>query len=419
MNQKTTLAAGCLSAALLCAPAQANDFDGRWYFGLGAGVSQLEPDTSASDYDLDETQGTAGRLIVGRDLSNRLSLEFYYADLGELTLMPKATAVNPVVDPAISFQVAGAHLLVYLYNSDGADGRHYRDNFAAFVKVGLGAMETDSNVPYSQENDVLFNYGIGVEGLIGSGISWRGEVETFDTNTMLGSLTLLKRFGGAPSSPSAAVPAKEMPVAVEETVIAQATDIKPMENTEQLVEEEMPVLSTEPDLSSDTSLEAVVSQLETTTAESVSASMSNDNDGDGVVDADDRCPATASGLAVDPRGCSFSGIVEGLYFDRGSWLLSNSAKSILENVVLELRRFPNVVLEVQAHTDNRGSAADNLSLSQRRAESVANYMIDSGISSDRVRARGFGESRPAFRNASEEGRRRNRRVVFQTVEKIR
>ena len=70
---------------------------------------------------------------------------------------------------------------------------------------------------------------------------------------------------------------------------------------------------------------------------------------------------------------------------------------------------------MQAHTDNSGPARDNLELSQRRARSVVQYMVQNGISASRLRAVGYGESRPAYQNATVEGRRLNRRVEFRTV----
>lgn len=418
MKQKTTLTAGCLSAALLCAPAFGSDFQGRWYFGLGGGVSQLEPDTDGSnDYELDDTQDTSARIVIGRDITNRLSAELYFADLGEVTFKPKAGAAitNPVSDPSVSYRVGGVHLLAYLFNSDGYDGRHYRDNFSMFAKIGLGTMGNEANIEFERLEDLHLTLGLGMEGLIAGGVSWRFDVDGYGVDAMQASLSLIKRFGTV-SAPGALASA----AAVSDTVTESAdtkldTIVAEAEPAMTMAEESAPELMAEPVVETPV-IESVVAAIESVNQTTPLSTV--DSDGDGVMDASDRCVGTEDGLAVDVRGCSFSGIVEGLYFDRSSSELSRSAKSILENVVLELSRFPNVVLEVQAHTDNRGKAVDNLALSQRRAESVANFMVSRGISANRVRARGFGESRPAFRNASEEGRRRNRRVVFQTVEKL-
>ena len=69
-----------------------------------------------------------------------------------------------------------------------------------------------------------------------------------------------------------------------------------------------------------------------------------------------------------------------------------------------------VIFELQGHTDNRGSEAWNLTLSQQRADAVRDYLISIGIPDDRLIARGFGMTRPVSTNETEEGRANNRRT---------
>ena len=67
-------------------------------------------------------------------------------------------------------------------------------------------------------------------------------------------------------------------------------------------------------------------------------------------------------------------------------------------------------VEIQGHTDNVGDPAYNVNLSQRRADAVMEYMIANGVSSSRLRAKGYGDTRPHVSNASDQGRALNRRV---------
>ena len=72
-------------------------------------------------------------------------------------------------------------------------------------------------------------------------------------------------------------------------------------------------------------------------------------------------------------------------------------------------------MELAGHTDSVGSEAYNQQLSQRRAESVRNYLLDLGVDPDQLTAVGYGESKPIRSNDTEEGRERNRRVEFNVV----
>jgi len=66
----------------------------------------------------------------------------------------------------------------------------------------------------------------------------------------------------------------------------------------------------------------------------------------------------------------------------------------LDNLVETLNDNPNVTIELMSNTDSRGAPADNEELSQRRAQSVVDYLISKGIAADRMEAKGYGESQP-------------------------
>lgn len=74
-------------------------------------------------------------------------------------------------------------------------------------------------------------------------------------------------------------------------------------------------------------------------------------------------------------------------------------------------------IEIQGYTDNIGSEKYNLKLSQQRAETVRNYLIEHGISADRVIAKGYGEANPVATNSTAEGRAANRRIEFKVIKK--
>jgi outer membrane protein OmpA-like peptidoglycan-associated protein len=102
-----------------------------------------------------------------------------------------------------------------------------------------------------------------------------------------------------------------------------------------------------------------------------------------------------------------------VFFKLNSAELSEQSNALLTEVVDVLVRNPQVTsVEVQGHTDGQGTAAQNLQLSQERAEAVRSWLIEAGIASDRLTAKGYGDTRPLLPNITERARARNRRVQF-------
>ena len=90
--------------------------------------------------------------------------------------------------------------------------------------------------------------------------------------------------------------------------------------------------------------------------------------------------------------------------------LTVSAMRRLDPLVLLLKDQPRRTIYIEGHTDSSGTGSYNLELSQRRADSVRDFLIDNGISPNRIVARGYGEADPVASNDTTSGRRENRRV---------
>jgi outer membrane protein OmpA-like peptidoglycan-associated protein len=80
--------------------------------------------------------------------------------------------------------------------------------------------------------------------------------------------------------------------------------------------------------------------------------------------------------------------------------------------VKSLKAYPEVRVEIAGYTDDVGKDDYNLGLSQRRAEAVKQYLANSGLSADRIVARGYGETNPIATNGTPAGRAENRRIEF-------
>ncbi|GLK89570.1 OmpA family protein [Pseudomonas turukhanskensis] len=154
-----------------------------------------------------------------------------------------------------------------------------------------------------------------------------------------------------------------------------------------------------------------------------------DEDGDGVPDSRDKCPGTPPGTRVDANGCPPPAVIEevqeqvvvvedevivvrDVLFEFDSAKLTATDKTKLDTIATRLKNeAPNAKLTVSGHTDSVGSDAYNQKLSERRAQSVADYLVANGVSPNNVvDVVGAGESVPVADNKTADGRQLNRRV---------
>jgi outer membrane protein OmpA-like peptidoglycan-associated protein len=97
-------------------------------------------------------------------------------------------------------------------------------------------------------------------------------------------------------------------------------------------------------------------------------------------------------------------------FDFGQYTLKPGAKEKLAKISGILISHPGLTLEVDGHTDSVGSDAVNLTLSERRADTVRSYLVAQGVQQDTISAHGFGKDKPVATNDTAAGRQLNRRV---------
>jgi OmpA-OmpF porin, OOP family len=148
-----------------------------------------------------------------------------------------------------------------------------------------------------------------------------------------------------------------------------------------------------------------------------------DNDGDGIPDAQDKCPNEPETFNQyqDEDGCpdtvpgpvqKFTGVIQGINFRTNSDQITRPSFRVLDRAAQVLRDYPDVKMEIQGHTDDRGRPEYNKDLSQRRAESVKAYLVGKGIDESRLTSVGYGMEMPIAENKTARGRAQNRRVEF-------
>lgn len=149
-----------------------------------------------------------------------------------------------------------------------------------------------------------------------------------------------------------------------------------------------------------------------------------DGDDDKIANLDDLCP-NIPGLA-EHKGCpppppeevvkKFSGVMQGITFERNKDVIRKTSFAILDEAVQVMKDYPQIKLMIEGHTSSEGKRELNLDLSDRRAKSVEQYMIDKGIDADRIDTKGFGPDVPIAKNNTEANRAKNRRIEFKIIQ---
>lgn len=262
-----------------------------------------------------------------------------------------------------------------------ADVQYYlfRDKFSPYAVLGLGAMNTcasaNCGIGFIGEAGLGASYEVNDHLLIRSDVRYRynnnfnAQVQpgTDEFHDMTVNLGVVIPFGEKP---------KQMARA-SETRVATA----------------LPVVAAKPDCSS------------------------LDSDNDGVNDCLDKCPGTPKKATVDAKGCAVRLVVlHGQHFKYDSAELGLNAKEILDGVAKDLVGFPQKnAIEVQGHASSEGSDSYNMRLSQRRAQTVADYLKMKGVA-NKLTQQGYGERQPIADNATEQGKAENRRVELIWIE---
>ncbi len=369
MTLKKSLIATLLSGAL-CLPAVAQDFSKRFYVGAAGGTSNLSPESQVPAFTIDDESDSAGKLMVGYDMSPRIAVEVSAADLG-------AAGIGPNEVGEISYNVFELSGLYHFFNLGGYERLRERRGLGAFFKVGVGVLDNESDLEFTRDNDLHLSGGLGLEYALRMGLALRGEVEAFDEDAMLTSLGLLWRFGGKSGG----------------------------------------------ELSNDglfTKGAGAIGGLIGGGDDKLSAldAIEDDDDNDGVPNSIDDCAGTPAGSPVAATGCEmFGGVLEGVNFESGSDSLLDEAQVVLNDAANVLLNDPALTVEIQAHTDSQGAAEYNIELSKQRALSTVRYLMLRGVPAEQMRARAFGESQPIADNGTDEGRKTNRRIEFHVIER--
>lgn len=149
----------------------------------------------------------------------------------------------------------------------------------------------------------------------------------------------------------------------------------------------------------------------------------NDSDGDGVTDDKDKCPGEKEiyNNYKDDDGCpdheldEFSGRIEGIQFEVNQATIKKESYPKLNKAAEVLGKYPILNFVIEGHTDITGSKEYNMILSEKRAQSVYEYLRYRGISPERMATEAYGPTKPIADNKTSQGKTKNRRIEFRIL----
>ena len=119
--------------------------------------------------------------------------------------------------------------------------------------------------------------------------------------------------------------------------------------------------------------------------------------------------AAAPLLVVVPATQQYCSVLD-IQFEINQNTVQRESEEKIDRLVIFMKKYPDTTAVIEGHTDEVGTAADNMKLSQNRAQNVVNYLVNHGIARTRLQAVGYGETRPIADNQTEVGKRLNRRI---------
>ena len=381
-------------------------FAACWYGGIGLGYSYVSPDEQGNNFfhDASENHDEGWHVFIGRQLTPHWFVELKYADLGEAGItngIPAVAAAFP--NAAISYEVPSLYA-----------GYRWREsaNLKPFLKVGLSIISNDASggpIPFEEQTDAQLAFGAGLQHDFGRSPAFlRGEIDWYDRDAWYAGVSLGLHFGGAPGERRPPPPDSDGDGVIDpEDQCPRTPPGVPVDAVGCPLDSDGDGVTDDRDQCPNTPPGTIVDEN----------GCDADRDADGVPNDRDRCPNTAPGVDVDVNGCEIREEIElpGVQFETDSDRLLPGAEETLNDAVATLDKYPELVVEVAGHTDAVGAAEYNRGLSQRRAATVRDFLIDRGIAQDRLSTRGYGEDEPIADNDTASGRAQNRRVVLRIV----
>lgn len=403
------------SAALLALPvivgwtgtANATGRDDQWYIGFGGTGSWLAPDPVQSGNNTVEFLSGGGTFLIGKDLDERSSFQLQGFSLGEAILES---------GDSVSYNAADASIVYRFFDTRDNNLNQSVFGTSLFGRFGLGFAQRESDVDLERGDGVYFGAGAGFETYFTQNIAIRGEAFFHDIDAVSSSLSLVFRFGGTRRSRGGLIPSTTSSAGTQFPAAPSSVPTAPTAPSAPAIVptvppprvQEIPTTPTTPI----TETSPTVPTIPTVPTRPQAPTDFPDSDNDGVADSADSCLTSTPGYPVRANGCPlFDGVLSGIRFIESSPDLEAESSEQLNFLAdMMVNDYPSSRIELHSHTDNEGDVRSQAILTRARLKTVGMYLVDRGVSANRLVLRSFGGSRPLFDNATAEGRASNNRI---------
>jgi len=368
---------GMLAVLILCTPSTAANLAKAWSITPYAGGYAFDDD---ENLDPALVYGVRIGYNITQEWSIEAAIDYAEADGDDRIFRPNGTSYKNDAD-MLGYRVEA--LYNFLPDTD----------VVLFVAAGIGGRDLDydnGSENSADGHDFAVDYGLGFKWFFAENFALRGDarhiyVTDVNNNNFEFTLGLSFVFGG--EKPKAELPPPPPPAP--------------------------PVVEPEPDTDGDGVIDKLDQCPDTPAGVKVDeVGCPLDTDKDGVYDYLDKCPDTPIELKVDKDGCPMKVTINlNVLFDFDKSDVKPKYHDEIKRVADYMNAYPWEKATLEGHTDSKGTDAYNEKLSQRRVEAIKNYLVEKfGISADRLKAVGYGESKPIATNDTDEGRQLNRRV---------
>jgi len=352
-------------------------FDKSIYAAGGVGASRLTPITDNTEYLLDQSVDSSIWVSLGMDLSERLSAEFHYAELGDAVIQSTATQVSV----PINYSAMGLSAIYYaLGNYDALSQRG--GGFAGYLRLGVSDMTHEAGIALDIDDSPQLWAGLGAEYMFASRWAGRFEVSNYDGDAQALNLGIVYRFGRQSSAvdrtPPITKPTARPPV-VEDRPATETPETAPQP------EVTAPTVPATPAPEPSPTVEPAVPPVDILVDDNLTPS-----------------PAPSAGIVA--------GIQKDLVFLDGTPQLTASGLLSVQQLAEQLKASPSTRVEIQTHADNRGGAQAAMQLARQRVLTIAKALIRSGVAKSQLGARAFGALQPLSGTDSDVGRQLDNRV---------